>query len=1067
MKKTLTLCFLLGMSTLLFSQVIITGRVTDESGVGLPGANVYVKGTTVGAVTNMDGDFQISINDASSDILVFSFIGYTTAEIPVQNRTRIDVTLNPEIEEMEEVVVTALGITREAKSLPYARQSVSSEELTEARSTNFVTSLAGKAAGVQVISSDTPSGSNRVVIRGNSSLTGNNQPLYVIDGIPLDNEQGDAKVSVWNSGEDIDYGNPISQINPDDIANIEILKGPNAAALYGSRAANGVILITTKTGTTTEGLGVIINSNTMFISNIQYPDYQYIYGEGSSMRMSSSAYFDEETGYPFVGMYYRAYGAPLLGQDIIDYNKKIGKYIPYPNNIKELYTTGVNLSNSVSIDKATENTSVRVSYTNVNSTFTIKDWEVQKRHNLSLRASTILSKKLQVDANIMYTFDKVNNRLYKNGSDRNPAYQYIYQLPNMSTANLTPYKDENGKAFLYPHDFHNPLWNIYENSNQDLSNRIIGSVSLSYSIIENLRLRGKAMGDINLTNGSEFNNWGASYDPDGYYKTFGKQTFNFNYESLLTYDRTFGEVSVIATLGGNIFEYSKASSDSRISALLLPGVQSLSNSAGVPTVNQSNFRKRIHSVFGSTSVGYRRLVYLDVTARNDWSSTLPKDNNSYFYPSIGTSIIVSELLPENEILSFAKLRVSYAQVGNDADPYQVLTNYNYGGIYNGIAWTYQDRTKNNKNLKPELTSSLEFGLETILLNNRISLNATYYNASTINQIVRADVTPVTGFTSQVFNAGEIENKGWELIIGGRPVIGKFSWSIDANWSTNKSKVVSLIEGVDRFLLRLWHNVGVYAEVGEPFGVIRGNAGLKDADGNYLVKEANGRVLRNTDVILGNAAPDWLAGLRNSFTYKGFDLSFLFDFRYGGDVFAETMNKNSNRGVSAQTLYGRDDYYFSSIILGESDNERKGVGLYGHDYTDDRPKGAIYEGAYIGVLDEETGEYVAGEPNNIYISPQEYFYDMDEDDQTRLTYDASFVKLREVILGYNLPAGIMSNIPIDGIRISLVGRNLAILHQNTPKGIDPEAGTTSGNGQGIEFGSFLPTRTYGFNIKLSF
>ncbi len=670
-----------------------------------------------------------------------------------------------------------------------------------------------------------------------------------------------------------------------------------------------------------------------------------------------------------------------------------------------------------------------------------------------------------MDANIMYAHDKVNNRLYNNGSDRSPAYQYIYQLPNMSKANLMPYKDENGMAFLY-NKLHNPLWNIYENSNNDLSNRIIGSVGLSYSITENLKLRGKAMGDINLLSGSEFNNYGASYDPDGYYKTFGRQTFNFNYEGLLSYDKKFGEISVVASLGGNIYDYSRAAADSRISALLLPEVESLSNSATVPTVNQSSSRKRIHSVFGAASVGYKGMIYLDVTARNDWSSTLPEDNNSYFYPSIGTSFIVSELLPENKILSFGKLRVSYAQVGNDADPYQVLTNYNYGGIYNGIAWTYQDRTKNNGNLKPELTTSLEFGLETIFLNNRISLNATYYNASTINQIVRADVTPVTGFTSQVFNAGEIQNKGWELTLGGRPVAGEFTWSIDANWSKNKSLVVSLIKGVDRFLLREWHNVGVYAEVGEPFGVIRGNAGLKDVDGNYLVG-ANGRILRNTDVILGNATPDWLAGLRNSFTYKGFDFSFLLDFRYGGDLFAETMNKNSNRGVSALTLYGRDDYYFSSIILGESNDERKGVGLYGHDYVDDRPKGANYEGAYIGVLDPETGEYVAGEPNNIWLNPQEYFYDMDEDDQTRLTYDASFVKLREVIFGYNLPSSIMSKIPINMIRISLVGRNLAILHQNTPKGIDPEAGTTSGNGQGIEFGSFLPTRTYGFNIKLSF
>ena len=548
MKKTLTLCFFLGISTLLFSQVSINGRVTDESGVGLPGANIVVKGTTIGSVTNSDGDYQINVTDASSDVLVVSFIGYSPIEIPVQNRTRIDVSLEASTAELEEVVVTALGLTREAKSLSYARQSVDPDELIEARTTNFITGLAGKAAGVQVTDGGTPTGSSRIVIRGTSSLTGNNQPLFVVDGIPLDNTRGDAGVSVWNSGEDLDYGNPVSQLNPDDIADIEILKGPNASALYGSRAANGVILITTKSGITRDGIGVTINSNTMFVSNIQYPDYQYIYGEGTSQKMASkSNYLDSETGLPKMGSYYRANGAPMLGQKVMDYNGEIGDYLPRPDNIKELYTTGVNLTNSISIEKATDNTSVRLSYTNTHSTFTIKDWELTNRHNLSLKASSSLSDKLQVDANIMYAYTQVNNRLYQNGSARNPAYQYIYQLPNMYSGNLRPYKDENGIAGLY-NKFHNPLWNIYENNNQDLSNRIIGSVGISYNITENLMLRGKAMGDINLINGSEFNNYGASYDPDGYFKTFGRQTFNWNYEALLNYNKTFGEISVVATI---------------------------------------------------------------------------------------------------------------------------------------------------------------------------------------------------------------------------------------------------------------------------------------------------------------------------------------------------------------------------------------------------------------------------------------------------------------------------------------------------------------------------------------
>jgi len=1074
MKKAFTLCFLLGMSTLLFSQVMITGRVIDNAGVGLPGANVYIQGTTVGTITNIDGDYQINVPDASSAVLVFSFIGYSPVEIPVGNQTQIDVTLELSISELEEVVVTALGITREAKSLPYARQAVSSEELTEARTSNFINGLAGKAAGVRVISNDTPTGTSRIEIRGTSSLTGNNQPLYVLDGIPLNSRKGDEGVTVWNSGNDpadpimndIDYGSPISQINPDDIEDIEILKGPNAAALYGSRAANGVVLITTKKGTTREGLGVSINSNTMFVSTMQYPDYQYVYGEGSGLRMASkSSYLDKATGLPKMGSYYRASGAPMLGQDVIDYNGELGKYVPYTDNIKELYQTGVNLTNSISIDKATDKTSVRLSYTNVNSTYTIKDWEVQKRHNLTLRASNAISDKINVEANIMYTHDKVKNRLYRNGSARNPAYQYIYQLPNMSKVNLTPYKDEYGKAYKY-NKFHNPLWNIYENSNGDVSNRIIGSVGLSWKFTEYLSFRGKAMGDVNLRDGFEFNNWGASYDPDGYYKTMSSQTYHFNYEGLLSFDKKFGQISVIATLGGNLYDYSRNLTDSRISSLLLPNVESLSNAASAPLVNQRGESKKISSVFGSVSVGYKGLVFLDMTARNDWSSTLPKDNNSYFYPSIGTSIVFSELIPDNGILSFGKLRASYAQVGNDSDPYQVSTSYLYGGNYNGITWTHLDTRKNNENLKPEETTSLEFGLQTVFLNNRISFDATYYNASTVNQIVKAQVTPATGFSEQVYNAGEIQNKGWELTLGARPVIGQFTWNVDANWSTNKSLVVSLIEGVESFELRRWFNLGIYAQVGEPFGVIRGTRQLRDASGKPLVK-ANGRVIKEEDVMLGNAAPDWLGGLRNSFAYKGFDLSFLLDFKFGGDVYSATMLKNTNRQVHAITLYGRDDYYFSSIILNESNNERKGIGLYDHDYVDDRPKGAIYEDAYIGVQDPETGEWTAGEPNNIWFNPQQYFYDL-IDDQARIIYDASYVKLRELIFGYTIPSSIIGSIPIDRIKISFVGRNLAILHQNTPKGIDPESGTSAGSGgQGIEYAAFLPTRTYGFNIRVTF
>ncbi|MCK5371011.1 MAG: TonB-dependent receptor plug domain-containing protein, partial [Cyclobacteriaceae bacterium] len=345
--------------------------------------------------------------------------------------------------------------------------------------------------------SQTPTGSNRVIIRGNNSLTGNNQPLYVVDGIPLDNPQGDQNVSVWNSGDDIDYGNPISQLNASDIDNIEILKGPNASALYGSRAANGVILITTKKGTTKKGIGISVNSNTMFTQNSEYPDFQYVYGSGHVFKAANNKNaLDKETGLPTPGNFTRAYGAPLLGFDVMGYNREITPYTAYPDNVRDLYQLGTMFTNNFSFDKAWDKSSIRVSYTNTNSEWVIKDMEKQKRHNLSLKAITQMAEKLRFETSILYTNDKVQNRVYQNGSNRNPANNYMYMHPNMTTENLTPYKDESGNAFSFAGPFHNPIWNLYENYNEDQSNRLIGSIGLTYDIIDGLNFRGRIMGDL-------------------------------------------------------------------------------------------------------------------------------------------------------------------------------------------------------------------------------------------------------------------------------------------------------------------------------------------------------------------------------------------------------------------------------------------------------------------------------------------------------------------------------------------------------------------------------------------
>ncbi len=1071
---------------LIFSQdKIIKGKVVDKAGLGIPGVTVVLKDSNTATTTNFDGDYSIATGKIKNGILVFSYIGYTTKNMIFNNQTNtINVSLSESQQLLEEVVVTALGIKREKKSLVYATQTIDTQDMTEARSTNFLNALSGKAAGVQIVKSGTPTGSTRVVIRGLTSVTGDNQPLYVIDGIALDSGQGDGSVSVWNDGgkntavSDIDYGSPLSHINPDDIDSIDILKGPNAAALYGSRASNGVVLITTKKGKTSSSLGVTINSNSSYITNREYPYYQYVYGSGSGGRLvSSAAGIDPVTGLPSVAGInsYRAYGALMLGQDIMGFTGTQSKYLPKPNNIKELYQMGVVTTNSVAIDKGGDLGSFRLSFANTSGDHVMENLEVQKKNNLTFRGSQKISKSLTTDISVLYTNNKVKNRTYQNGSERNPANNYMYMLPDMGKDNLLPYKTDENVAFAAPGNgpFKNPYWNLYENSNQDEANNLIGNVTLNWEILKGLSLKSKVNGSVNLVQGEEFNNMGAAYDPDGFYRTFNNQTQNWNYEAILNYNKKFEDFSIVALLGTNRFDLTSSQRQTRINSLLLRDVRSLSNSNGIPEVIEIDARKRINSGFSSLSLGYKNTYFMDVTARNDWSSTLPSNNNSYFYPYIGGSFIFSELIPKNDILTYGKIRGSYAQVGNDTKPYNTITNYQYGGLYNGSAWLAYQTTRNNSDLKPELTSSNEFGIETRLFKNRVSLSATYYESSTINQIIAAQTSSTSGFSSQFFNAGEIRSKGMEFVFSGKIIDNSFKWAVDLNWSKNESLVVSLIDGVDRLSLRTWFNVNVFAEVGKPLGELRGNVQARDPETGIPLVLENGRVAWKQNEVLGNAQPDWIGGLKNSFSYNGFSLNVLLDAKIGGEMYSGTMLKTVNQGAHADTYAGRDEFLFSSVIMGETNDERFGRGLYGNTYADsDRIKGRQYAGSAISTTDANGNLVAKRDANgnivysNAFISPETYGFD-GLNDQLRFTYDASYVKLREITLGYTFPNKFLKKTPFKRAKFSLVGRDLWTIYRNTPQGIDPEAGTTSGNGQGIEYGSFLPTRTLGININLGF
>ncbi len=1062
---------------IVFSQEkIITGQVTDDSGMPLTGVTILLKLTNKGAITDLDGQYVLSTGEIVKGILEFSYLGYATKEIPFNSETnKVNATLSESQEELEEVVVTALGIKRDKKSLSYSTQGVNTEDMTEARSSNFLNALSGKAAGVQITNSSTPTGSTRVIIRGLTSITGNNQPLYILDGVPLDSSSGDAGVSVWNEGDDIDLGSPISGINPDDIDSIQILKGANASALYGSRASNGVVIITTKKAKKgTSKINVNVNSNMSVVSNREYPNYQYSYGAGNGGRLVQNAgRIDATTGLPTVGSYNRAYGAPFLGQQVLDYNGTVGTYAPDINNVKDLYQTGVVNTNTFAISRATDKNTLRFSYGKTIGDHVIKRMEEINRDNIALRMSQDITDKLRANVSFIYTHQKVNNRMYQNGSNRNPANNYMYMLPNMSQSNLLPYKDENNEAFQYEGDFNNPYWNIFENSNQDITNRVVTNITLNWEILKGLELKTRVNGALNDVDRQEFNNKGASYDPNGLYREVTTSRQNWNYEAILNYTKKFNDFSLVSLIGANRFDV--RTDGNRLTAISLfeRDIKSLLNGDEfVPEIFINN-NKRINSVYGSVSLGYQKTYFLDVTSRNDWSSTLPAANNSYFYPSVGGTILFSEFIPRNKILTFGKIRASYARVGNDTGFNQIRNSYVQGGNYNNTDWVALERIRKNLELKPELTSSTEFGIEAKFFNNRISFDGTYYKSSTNNQIINVSTTPTSGFVGKFLNAGEIQNEGMELFLSAKLFDKKFKWSTDINWSKNESFVASLFDGVESRLIRSWFNVGVFAEVGEPFGNIRGNSQVVDPETGTPLVLANGRAAWESNQLLGNAQPDWIGSIRNSFSYKGFSLNFLVDVKMGGDLYSGTMAKTYNHGVHAGTLEGREEWLLSTLILGENNNERQGRGLFGNNYADsDRPKGRIYENSALGVQDED-GNWSAERDANgeiIYtqrwLNPQVYGYDGLQD-QRRFVYDASYVKLREVTLGYNIPHRLIKKIKIKNAKISVVGRNLWTIYRNTPQGIDPESGTTSGNGQGIEYGSFLPTRTLGVNVKLVF
>ncbi|MCR9014659.1 SusC/RagA family TonB-linked outer membrane protein [Aquiflexum gelatinilyticum] len=1043
----------------------VEGKVTDPAGQPLPGTSVLVKGTNRGTVSDLDGLYNLMTTP--SDTLVFSFIGFEKTERLVGNSSIINITLQEGIE-IGEVVVTALGMERDAKALGYAVQTVDGDRFSEARETNVLNSLSGRVAGVNVTNGSSGlGGSTRVTIRGESSLNINaNQPLFVVDGIPISNN---LTGSSGSGNQEVDYGNAAGDINPDDIASMTVLKGPAAAALYGSRAANGAILITTKTGKGKKGFGVTINSNTTFDSPLVMPQWQDRYGQGNNGQFSfvdgaGSGIADgvDESWGPELdkGLLIPQFDSPrnIPGFRGGDLNAPTGStitptpWVSQPNNINDFFQTGVTLANNVSVGAANDKANVRFSWTNLDQKGIVPNTDL-KRNTLAMNTGiNIVPDKLTLNSTFNYQNTNSGNRPNISYGTENLMYLWIWYGRQLNTGNLRDYWMpglEGVQQFNYNYNYHdNPYFNVFENTNGQQKDRVFGNVSLNYKITEKLNLMVRTGLDTYNELRDRKRAFSTQRFPRGNYREDNVYFMERNSDFLLSYSET-GNMNWTynIALGGNLMSQENRFMQVVAPELLIPGIYNFTNTAVALQTSQFNSTKKINSLYGFGQIGYKNILFLDITGRNDWSSTLPVNNNSYFYPSATLSAIVSDMFQMPKSVSLVKVRAAYAEVGNDTSPYSLTNVFN-----NQVAWgSDQAKTESsvlsNADLRPERTASTEFGLDLRFFENRLGFDFTYYDNVTRDQIIPITLDIATGYNSRIINAGKIQNSGIEIVMLANPIKKQsgFRWDIVANFTRNRGKVLELTEGLDTYTLTERNGAFVQARIGERMGNIYGVgfARVEDENSPYfgqIIHNSTGTPLRDSELKLqGNYNPDWMLGIQNNFTYKNFNLGFLFDIRYGGIVVSRTKTIGSTSGQLEETLLGRENGYDLSV---------EGNGIISP-----------------GVIQNADGTFT---PNTIKITSRNWhnrYYERNNVEAAK--YDASYVKLREVTLGYNIPRELIRKSPFEDIKISLVARNLALWTENPH--FDPETLSMSGGTlqPGVENMSFPSTRSIGFNINLKF
>ncbi len=1062
---------LMALSISSYAQTIITGVVTDGAGDPLAFANILEKGTQNGTTTADDGTYSLQLSDAKAT-LIFSYLGYISQEVQVENQSTINVTLE-EGAELDQIVVTALGVRREERELGYVVQTLDSEDITEVKAVNLVDNLSGKIAGVTVTQGATGVGSSSTItIRGEASFS-NNNPLFIVDGTPVNNNTAFNFTNEAAAGfQEVDFGNGAGEINQDDIASVSVLKGPGAAALYGTRASNGVIIIETKNGTS-DKMSISYNSSFFVDTAFKLPNFQNKYGQGNSGQFE---YVDGLGGgvndiisYSWgplldTGLMIPQYDSPVTlpdgtvvrGGDTSLYNGlpiTATPFVSNPDNLKNFYETGYTAINNLVVGSAFENGNYRLSFTDLRSESIIPGVDLD-RQTVAAKLNFEPSKNTTIRASVNYVNSQSGNRPSNGYGSENVNYSLVAWGPrSLNIENLKDYWQPGLEgiqqySFNYTY-FDNPYFILHENRNSFNRDRLFGNISLSRKLTEKLTATIRTGMDYSNEKRRFLRNFSTNRFSNGAYAEHDVFYREINTDFLLNFSDSFGDISLDVSAGGNRLDQTASTTQVQTTNLAQPGIFSLNNAAS--PIESFGFRseKRINSLYAFARTGYKNYLYLDLTARNDWSSSLATpfsaDNVSFFYPSVSTSFILSNVVDLPKEISFAKLRASFAQVGNDTDPYQTQGTFvSRTPVNSQPTFSSQDFLP-NRNLRPEQTSSFEVGMDVRFFKQRLNLDVTYYNQLTEDQILSLPVAISSGYSQQVVNGGKVRTQGVEIVLNANPVrSSNFSWNTTANFSSNRARVESLPQDDGRLTLAysrvynnpdqtVWHQV----EEGGRVGDLYGTGYLRNEDGDFIITD-EGRFIADPNLQkLGNYNPDFILGLNNEFQYKNWDAGFLFEWRQGGILVSRTLALAGVAGQLEETAF--------------------------------RPEDGIVANGVVNTGTEENPVYVR---NTTAVSPESYyrqFYDRNHEENN--TYDASYLKLRQFSIGYNFDVkkNFIKNLFPDGakMRVSLIGRNLFAVSE-IPH-FDPEQMAVQGQGfvSGVEDMSYASTRSIGVKASINF